>query len=256
MLSYNSFTSHTILTISQIDSTNNYAHTLIDKNESKNGLFLIAKNQTNGKGQRANTWYGGLENEQLAASLILHHQNSDLQNMFILNMAVSLAVVETLKNHVSESDLAIKWSNDILLKNKKVAGILIENIVRGSTWTHSIIGIGLNVNNHVFPENLPHAISLYQCINKQLELSDIASQLHLNLNTFLQQASLNPLAIITDYNKHLLLVDEPSSFVLGRNKFIGTTKKVDANGLLHIQMNKEEIQSFAYGSIHQPYEFL
>ncbi len=250
MLNYKTFTTNRNLTISHTDSTNAYAHNLIDTNSSHHGQMVLALKQSKGKGQRGNKWYSGVENEQIACSLILHHEASDLNNMYLLNMAVSLAILETLSKYAPSGALAIKWSNDIILNNKKIAGVLIENIIRGSSWTHSIIGIGLNVNNIDFPADLPKAISLYQCTHQIMDKEIIETDLYKQLENWLQKAIQFPAIIMQEYNKQLWKINLASSFIIDEKEISCLIKKVDANGHIHLQID-DEILSYPYGMAKQ-----
>jgi BirA family transcriptional regulator, biotin operon repressor / biotin---[acetyl-CoA-carboxylase] ligase len=250
MLRYNPFDTSANLTLSQIDSTNIYAHHLIDDNKSVHGQFIIANKQMEGKGQRGKTWYHGLENEQLAASLILHHSGSDLQNIFILNMAVSLAICESLQSFMPDEKVYIKWSNDILVRQKKIAGILIENIIRGNTWTHSIIGVGVNINNNKFPEYLPNAISLKQCAGKDLNREAFSNKLYILLENYIQKARIEPKSILDLYNTKLFKYRSMSRFKAFDNIIEATIENVDCDGYIYLQ-SKDRIRKYAYGEIEQ-----
>lgn len=250
MLNYKSFISNEVLTLSQIDSTNSYAHELIANKQSSNGLLIVAKSQQNGKGQRGNVWYSGLPDEQFSGSLILHHLGSSPQNMFLVNMAVSLAVVDTLKVHIPNAKLAIKWSNDIFVNDKKIGGILIENIIRGNDWTHSIIGIGLNVNNIVFPEHLIHATSIKQVGDKNIEVGIIGRELLFNLNIRLQLALHDADEIMHSYNTILYKQSEIAHFVLNGQNVSARIYHVDSDGYLYVELDGE-VKKFSYGEIKQ-----
>ena len=65
--------------------------------------------------------------------------------MFVLNIIASLAVKETIAE-LTQSEVSIKWPNDIIINKKKLAGILINNVISSDNITHSVIGIGMNIN--------------------------------------------------------------------------------------------------------------
>ena len=79
----------------------------------------------------------------------------------MFNKFISLSLCQALNNYCSGSK--IKWPNDILIDSKKVAGILIENSIRGSKIEKSIVGIGVNINNNI--SQLPSATSLNNYLN-------------------------------------------------------------------------------------------
>ncbi|MCJ7654724.1 MAG: biotin--[acetyl-CoA-carboxylase] ligase [Dehalococcoidia bacterium] len=126
------------------------------KKGTAEGTVIIADTQTAGRGRLGRAWLspeGGL-----AMSLIL---KPSLDNLPQLVMIASLAVVRTIKK-VAGLETQIKWPNDILIKDKKVCGILIENEVKGDRVNFAIIGIGINVNfdPSAFPEISDIATSL------------------------------------------------------------------------------------------------
>lgn len=112
-------------------------------------------------GQYGRKWENAPD-ESVAFSLILKDKNTSVNDQFFLNKAVALAVVKCLKGILSdEKRICIKWPNDIMIDDKKVAGILIENSFRSAAINSSIVGIGINVLQKEFPKELPHAGSLY-----------------------------------------------------------------------------------------------
>jgi BirA family biotin operon repressor/biotin-[acetyl-CoA-carboxylase] ligase len=110
------------------------------KKGTAEGTVIIADTQTAGRGRLGRTWIS--PKGSLAMSLIL---KPSLDNLPQLVMIASLAVVRTIKK-VTGLQAKIKWPNDVLIKDKKVCGILIENEVKGDKVSFAIIGIGINVN--------------------------------------------------------------------------------------------------------------
>jgi len=113
-----------------------------------NFTVVCTENQTNGKGQLGSEWHAD-EGENLTFSAFLNTSFLPLESQFYLNCAVSISVFNVLKK-ILVPKLSIKWPNDILSENKKLCGILIENVVKSNAETHAIIGIGLNVNQTLF----------------------------------------------------------------------------------------------------------
>ncbi|MDE7356048.1 MAG: biotin--[acetyl-CoA-carboxylase] ligase [Rikenellaceae bacterium] len=121
--------------------------------------LIWADNQTNGRGQRGNTW----ESEpgaNLTFSFKVKPQSLRLDNAFALSEAVALAVVETL--HDEGVTATVKWPNDIYVDRRKICGILIENSVGSSGAVNmSVTGVGLNVNQKTFSSNAPNPVSMF-----------------------------------------------------------------------------------------------
>jgi BirA family transcriptional regulator, biotin operon repressor / biotin---[acetyl-CoA-carboxylase] ligase len=104
------------------------------------GTAVIAGEQTGGRGRLKRRWLAPAGN--IALSIILY---PDIASLPYLIMVASLAVVKAIKS-VTGVEGQIKWPNDILIDDKKVCGILIENEIRGNIVAYSIVGIGINVN--------------------------------------------------------------------------------------------------------------
>lgn len=126
---------------------------------------FAAKFQTAGRGQRGNKW-SSAAGQNLTFSVLLnftHPQMPDLavRNQFLLSIVAALSVSDLLqKLNIRNS---IKWPNDIYIGRRKVCGMLIENIVGNTGLEHSIIGIGLNLNQTEFPPELVNPTSVLVC---------------------------------------------------------------------------------------------
>lgn len=143
-----------------IDSTNSEARRRLPAN-AKMSVYA-AKFQTAGRGQRGNKW-SSAAGQNLTFSLLLnfaHPQMPDLavRDQFLLSIVAALSVSDLLqKLNIRNS---IKWPNDIYIGRRKVCGMLIENIVGNAGLEHSIIGIGLNLNQTEFPPELVNPTSV------------------------------------------------------------------------------------------------
>lgn len=137
------------------------------------GAVVIAGTQTAGRGRLARTWLS--PEGSLAMSVIL---KPVLKNLPQLIMIASLAVVRTIRQ-VAGLKSQIKWPNDVMLKGKKVCGILIENEVKGGKVNFAIIGIGINVNFNPldFSEIADIATSLSHEAGMEISKVELASRL-------------------------------------------------------------------------------
>ena len=147
-----------IIKLNAIDSTNSYLKELAQKSTLENFTVVLAKQQTLGRGQLGTTWVSD-QGKNLTFSLLVNFNNFNIQDQFYLSMAVSLGLISALRAYIGMS-LKIKWPNDILAEKDKLAGILIENVLKGPIIHHSIIGIGLNVNQLEFPTDIGNVTSL------------------------------------------------------------------------------------------------
>ena len=141
-----------IIKINAIDSSNNEIKRLYHKKLHKNGLVIWTDNQTNGRGQGSKKWVSQ-PNKNLTFSVYLDSEYLPLSSNLYLNLITSLCIKKVLICHGIINPV-IKWPNDILSVNKKISGILIENLYKGEKLIGSIIGIGINVNQVDFPKDL------------------------------------------------------------------------------------------------------
>ena len=155
-----------------IDSTNSYLQNLLDKGEDVVDNVVVTDFQTSGKGQGKNVWQSE-DGKNLLFSIALDMSFLKAEDQFLLTQIVSVAMINVLKKYLPEENLFIKWPNDIYFNNKKIAGILIKNEIKGIMLGTSIIGIGLNVNQTTFDENLPNPISMKMITGKDYDLEEI-----------------------------------------------------------------------------------
>jgi BirA family biotin operon repressor/biotin-[acetyl-CoA-carboxylase] ligase len=196
-----------------VDSTNNEAKRQI---QSLNHMSVISSfHQTAGRGQRGNSWRSE-KGMNLTFSIVIKYGADgygDLNpsNQFLISKVTSLAVTEFLKRF--GIDAQIKWPNDIYVKNKKIAGILIEHALQGNTMAYSIIGIGLNVNQLNFDSNLfnPTSIRLESPGLTHLDLKDALNDF---LNIFKDITENKIISEIDElYHSKLWRLDSKSTFV-------------------------------------------
>ena len=127
---------------------------------------MVAEYQTAGKGCGINSWESE-RGKNLTFSLLIHPENILANRQFQISMAISLAVCDALGQYIG--DLSIKWPNDIYWRNGKLGGILIENSLKGNAIKDSIIGVGLNINQHVFRSDAPNPVSLLQISGQEAD---------------------------------------------------------------------------------------
>lgn len=148
-----------IIRLEETESTNSYLRDLLKSQHLEEGSVVVADFQTAGRGQVGNNWYSD-KGDNLLFSLLIYPTGIPANEQFIISRMVSLAIKNTLDQFAD--DIRIKWPNDIYWKERKIAGILIENSLQGKIIENSIIGIGLNLNQQIFPAELPNPVSLRQ----------------------------------------------------------------------------------------------
>lgn len=149
-----------IIHLNEIGSTNTY---VAQNAASLDSDTVISTDcQTAGRGQRGNSWEAE-PGKNLTFTMLVRPQNFPAIRQFSLSEAVAVAIVDVLGEEL-EIFAEIKWPNDIYWRDNKLAGILIEHAVMGREIMHTIIGVGLNVNQTVFVSDAPNPISLLQIL--------------------------------------------------------------------------------------------
>ena len=229
------FTGKLIKYLPSCHSTNDIAVQMIQsENMVFEGTVIITDNQTAGRGQRGNIWEAS-SGENLTFSLILKPNFLKASNQFQLNVAISMGVFDFLSEFIDEN-LSVKWSNDIYHGDKKMGGILIENSLQGYQIGHSIIGIGININQLEF--NNLRATSLRNITQNPLkyDLSEILKRLLENLEkNYLKIKNNNYESLKIKYLSNLFRFQKYHYFKRNGQQFLGKITGVDETGKLGIE---------------------
>ncbi len=179
-----------LIELSTIDSTNIYAMAQIKEGLAKSGSCFRADYQTHGKGQHGRVWES-TQGQNLLCSYILELKEVDsLKNwspkdQIGFSAAIALGI-RAFFDAYTNGDTKIKRPNDIYWRDRKAGGILIENILRGTEWTWSVIGIGININQTQFSPEAPNPVSLKQITGRDWEILSLQKSLSKALNHSLQ----------------------------------------------------------------------
>ena len=152
------------------DSTNSDIRRGLDVLD--NLSVIAARFQTAGRGQGTHTWLSP-KAENLTFSLLLRFGEGSICSLPATE-AVRITQMATLSVHsfLAEEGISarIKWPNDIWVGDKKICGMLIENILDGPNVAFSIVGIGVNLNQQSFDPALPNPVSLAQLTGRRYPL--------------------------------------------------------------------------------------
>ncbi len=228
------FIGQNILTLGKTDSTNNYLHGLLSDKPPAEGFIVRAVEQYAGKGQRGSSWLSS-PGANLTFSVLLEPRFLSLADQFWLTKALALAVADFISSMLPGMLVWIKWPNDIYVADRKIAGILVENILEKSSIKFCIAVIGINVNQDVFDPSLPNPTSLKIASGKDFDLNDCLEKLCSSIESYylkLRNADYKGLDAL--YHKLLYKKDVLSSFMLNDESFKGAIKEVTAEGHLLI----------------------
>lgn len=231
-----------IIKLDAIDSTNSYLRQLCANMTVEDYTIVMAKHQTQGRGQMGTVWNSN-KGKNLMFSLFKDLSMHDVEFPFYICMAISLAILKTLKA-LNIPDLHIKWPNDILSADKKICGILIENVIKNKLDS-TIIGIGLNVNQTEF-SNLPKASSLKSITGVHYNFDEILHSIIINTkyySSLLQEGKYD--AVKNEYEMSLFRKDKPSTFKNTEGElFSGFIKGVTKYGKLQVLLEDEIVKKF------------
>ncbi len=223
-----------IIRLNRIDSTNTYAKNLLAENKITHPCCIVASHQTAGKGMQENKWESEA-NSNLTFSLICFPGFLKASRQFQLNKAISLSVYDLIKKTLPYDKVSIKWPNDIYIGDKKVAGILIESSVIGPYLNWVVIGIGINVNQVNFPDNLPMAVSLIHFSKRELDRENLLNTyLCLFHKRYVQLADNKHEKIDKAYLKEMFRFGNSSEFIYQGHKITATITGVNEFGWLQI----------------------
>ncbi len=228
----------------QIDSTNTKALELIQKGQARTPTVIIADKQLAGRGHALNTWESE-EGKNLTMSIIVRPHFIKPQEQFLLTQIISLSLIKLVSNFVKSHPIHIKWPNDIYIGDSKVAGILIQNTIKGALLDYSVLGIGLNINQEEFVSDAPNPVSLIHYCDNVLDIAALRTQL---LNTFgyyyeaAQSASMRQ-RFNDMYMQGLYRYQELAGYKAGEEVFKASILGVDAYGqLILIDENRHHRQ--------------
>jgi BirA family biotin operon repressor/biotin-[acetyl-CoA-carboxylase] ligase len=248
--------------LQSIDSTNNYALARIHANLAQPGTCFFTHEQTAGKGRRGKVW-ASEKDANIAISIVLQPLFLQPFQQFYISACVAVATYKFLLNYTGEN-LKIKWPNDLYWENKKLGGILIENIIQGkkqadatknksektlmNNWKWCVAGIGININQTNFPPDLKNPVSLKNIAGIDFNPVDLAKELCISLDNYYKELiAKGPDEILKLYNHALYKKDQTVKFKKGNRKFEAVVKNVDASGRLTVQHGIEEL--FEFGEI-------
>jgi BirA family biotin operon repressor/biotin-[acetyl-CoA-carboxylase] ligase len=200
-------------------------------------MVVITDKQTKGRGQRGNQWITE-PGKNLTFSLILKPAFLIPSEQFFLTIAVSLGIVDCIKGYFNLT-ASIKWPNDIIVEGKKVAGILTENQLRGNKIIHSIVGIGLNVNQESFA--VPAAGSLLQMTGRSCDLSLLLNELLEHIESrYIMLRNGRAKELTRDYLQVLYWKDEEHVYFSKGERLKGVIKGISPTGKLVVEMDHSE----------------
>jgi len=211
---------------------------LVSKSEPlPEGTVIMADHQYAGRGQKEMTWYTE-PGKNLTFSLLLKPSFLKISDQFSLNMVISMAVQKALVKWLGEG-VSVKWPNDIYYGDQKLGGMLIENMLSGTTYKSAVIGIGLNVNQRVFTQQIAaRAISVGQILQQDVDLIQLLAEICSHIESgYLKLKAGTYASLKADYLSNLYRFGQIARYRQSDENFEGQITDVSAEGLLGINRN-------------------
>ena len=238
-----------LIKLNVVDSTNNYAAKYLKQTKIPFGTVIMAQYQTDGKGQVNSVWNAN-KSDNILMSVILDTSFLPVNRIFYLSKIVSLSIHESL-NSFDIGNVFIKWPNDIFVNKDKIAGILIENQWKGLSLISSIVGIGVNVNQTVFPESY-NATSLKLLKSKTYSLDEVLEKIIVRMNyNFSLLKNLSFDKIDSDYHKYLLNYNKVTDFFIKNEVVKAKLSGVNSLGKIVLKINNNELKCYDLKQVKQ-----
>jgi len=229
------FMGKVLIRYNSLKSTNLEAQNLLAAGSQIEGTVIVASVQTEGKGQRSNTWHSPA-NTNLLSSFIIFPKFLLPRQQFMLNIITSLAMVDLLES-LGIRKAHIKWPNDIYCEKLKIAGILIQNNISAQAIQSSIIGIGLNVNQADFDSKLPNPTSLKRILKQDLDLDFVLKQLCFFLEKrYLQLKNTSHALLCQQYTERLFRLGKVATYLIDEKPVAGIIEGIDPLGKLIVRL--------------------
>ena len=231
-----------IIRLRQVDSTNRYYMDWLTRERPSEGTIIVADSQTEGRGLDGANWESE-PGQNLTFSVVLYPEFLAPDGQFYLNKAISLGLVSAVKQLLpGRDDIRIKWPNDIYVGNRKLAGTLIQNGVKGSKLYFAVIGIGLNVNQENFPGEAANPVSLKMLTGNDYRLDQVLSVISDCIEIRYEQ--LKTVArneLDEEYLKSLFRFGEMAGYIFKGAQIMAKITGVNRYGQLVLQIPGEKI---------------
>ncbi|MBO7314632.1 MAG: biotin--[acetyl-CoA-carboxylase] ligase [Alistipes sp.] len=204
--------------------------------------------QSAGRGQRGHSWHS-VENENLTFSVVLEPHFLPIVEQFLLSEVVALALVATMKEWGIEC--RIKWTNDIYAEDRKIVGVLIEHSLSAERIERTIVGIGINVNQRLFPHDLPNPTSMVVECGKELDREEVLRCFMRHLGSFYEALERGEKRAIEEFYRQTMyhLGEEHTYAYPSGERFRATIRGVRPSGELRLEHTDGTVREYAFKEV-------
>lgn len=231
-----------IIKLDEVDSTNEYLKRFVADGYSGEDIIVVsAEYQTQGKGRRGRQWL--TEPGTALTFSVLLKPKMNLSDCAMLTPVMAMAVRRAMND--IDVDTQIKWPNDIVIKGKKVCGILTEAIAETG---HIIIGCGVNTNQESYPEELADRstsilIETNDCVDHDSMLESIIYHLEKLIDVFMETGDFTNLK--DEYEEALVSMDQEVTVLDPEGEYKGICQGIDERGQLKVKRDEEVVSVYA-----------
>jgi len=232
----------------RVSSTNDVCQQYATKGADE-GIVVAAEFQEQGRGQRGYPWERQ-EGQNLTFSVLLRPNFLPVAEQFYLSKAISLAVSDWLVAYVTNKPVKIKWPNDIYIGDSKVCGILIENSFSSQYLESSVVGVGINLNQVSFPDDLPNPTSLLletgSRVDPRKALAELVSCIYGRYQQLTEGYREN---IDNDYFNAIYRKNQLCKYYSNGEEFYATIIGIQPTGELVLRTAEGAIRTFAFKEV-------
>ncbi|MCK8686671.1 bifunctional biotin--[acetyl-CoA-carboxylase] ligase/biotin operon repressor BirA [Pseudomonas umsongensis] len=226
-----------VLVFDSIDSTNAEALRAIERHQAA-PFLVLAERQTAGRGRRGRKWVSPFA-ENVYYSLVLRVEGG-MRQLEGLSLVVGLAVMQVLRE-LGVPGVGLKWPNDVLVGQKKIAGILLELVGDPADVCHVVLGVGINVNMQMTDEVDQQWTSMRLESGKAFDRNRLVAALGEMLHKYLARHQTDGFsAIQAEWEQHHLWQGRAVSLIAGANQIDGEVLGIDSQGALRLKVGGVE----------------
>mgnify|MGYP000361637495 FL=1 len=238
-----------LIHISETNSTNNYLQSLCSKQKVEELTVVVADFQTSGRGQRGNSWESD-SGKNLLFSIVIFPEFLEARRQFLISQIISLAIKEELDTYTT--DISIKWPNDIVMNKKKVCGILTEMSTEIDYINYVVIGVGINVNQKVFDEELKEKATSLMIetgapVKRSALIAAVMKHFEKNYALFMENGDLSGLQ--ESYNEMLVNRGKEVRILEPGNEYNAHAYGINETGELIVRTQKGEEKHIFAGEV-------
>ncbi|HPS83728.1 MAG TPA: biotin--[acetyl-CoA-carboxylase] ligase [Bacteroidales bacterium] len=236
-----------------VESTNQWAMSQINEVLNDELHIFSAAFQSAGRGQGDHHWESET-GENILMSILYKNPSIKVADQFSISQIIAVAAHNYVSAELPGKDVSIKWPNDIMVESRKVAGILIENSLKGNEILATVIGIGVNINQIHFAGDLQAAVSLHMIDG---EKRDIETEIRKLTDYFVKSLEtykvLGAEKTYWSYDGRLFGVGTDQNFKLGEDIMKCRILGSEPNGQLRLRMPDGNERTFFHHEIAMCY---